>query len=200
VTAGPDEGEARSVRATPEPQRHQPPPRHESPPPTPPLPQPQTATPAIEPKPAAALTHGDLWARTLESVGEKPSALARLESISLVRLEGSVAFIRPVSAAHASRVKAGVSWFEARFTEAAGRTIRVKIENPADDAGSPPPPGAHQPGLTDAAIRREAEGNKLVRTAMDLFQARLVSVEDDPASRAAQIPDDTEDTDDGDDD
>jgi uncharacterized membrane protein YccC len=155
----------------------------------------------LEPKPdTGALSHGDLWARTLESVGEKPSALARLESISLVRLEGSVAFVRPISAAHASRVKAGVSWFEARFTEAAGRTIRVKIEKPAADAHAAPSSEA-PPGLGDAAMRREAEGNKLVRTAMDLFQARLVRVEDDPAAHPApESADPPDDPDDGDDD
>lgn len=190
MTAGTDRGAPTHEPATHPSERHEPPPQSASPPHSPP----QPVSPAIEPKPdVGPLTHGDLWARTLDSVGERPSALARLESISLMRLEGSVAFVRPVNAAHASRVKAGVGWFEARFTEAAGRSIRVKVETP--DEAAPGPAAPAQPGLDDASLRREAESNKLVRTAMDLFQARLLRVEDAPdAPDPGAPPEDPDDS------
>lgn len=156
-------------------------PRTATPPPTHHHADPPARATSVEPKPDHAhLTHETLWTRTLESVGEKPSALARLESISLVRLEGSVAVVRPVGTTQPSRIRAGAAWFEARFTEAAGRPIRVKVEAPEIDDAAPAAPS--QPGLDDAALRREAESNKLVRTAIDLFQARLLRIEDAPPS------------------
>ena len=196
MTAGPGEGETQPGRATTQPDRdHRP---TTPPPPTPPSPAHSApSSPAIEPKPdTGALTPESLLARTLEAVGEKPSAHARLESIAVVRIEGSVVFIRPVSAAHVSRVRTGVSWYEERFTNAAGRTLRVRLETPEDDESNTRP-SAPAPGLDDAALRREAEGNPLVRTAMDLFQARLVKIENMQAPTDAE-PTTPDDDDDGD--
>ncbi len=109
----------------------------------------------------------------------RPSAQARLEAITLVRLDGAVAYVRPVSPAHASRLRAGISWVQERLSEAAGRTIRVRVEE-AGEADDGPAPASETPEIDEGRLRREAEGNDLVRAAMDLFQARLIRIDDAP--------------------
>lgn len=110
-------------------------------------------------------------------MSDRASAQARLEAVRLVSIDGAVAHLQPVSRAHASRVRSGVKWFEDRLAEAAGRRVRVVID--PVEAVEPEAPDAAMPEMEDAALRREAETDPAVRTAMDLFQARVVRVERD---------------------
>lgn len=166
----------------------------------------------VEPKPAPTRTpvraapeasdvsgDGDdaasLWARVLAAAGDRPSAQARLDSMTLVRVEGSTAFVRPVSAAHASRVRAGVAWIEERLSEASGRKMRVRVESPDETEDGASGAESSSPALDETTLRREASSNTLVQAAMDLFQAKLIRIEDAPARGAAS---DIEDNDSGD--
>lgn len=132
---------------------------------------------SLEPKPESSDAPDAIWDALRRVVGDRPSALARLESVRLVRIDGGVAVVRPVAPAHASRVRAGVGWFEQHLSEAAGRAMKVRVED--QEADDDPTPAPDPTPADEAALRREAESNKLVRTAMDLFQARLVRI--DPA-------------------
>ena len=177
------------------------------PPPSPPtrVPPPETT---VEPKPPApakapvapapaapgpaspgALDAGALWESLLSAVGDKPSAMARLESMTIARLDGATAYVRPVSPAHTSRVRSGLSWLEQRLAEVAGRKIRVRIESPEDHEAAPE---SEAPPVDDRVLRREAQENRTVQAALDLFQAKLIRVEDaPPSSPDPTLPDPT---------
>lgn len=104
-----------------------------------------------------------------------------VEPLKLREVGGGIAVLTaPAEAIAAARARKGA--IEEALGRAIGRPIRVELR--ADPAG-PSSAEASADHLPDTAARAEAMKNPIVRRAVELFDARIISVEDDTESPIA---------------
>jgi hypothetical protein len=116
-----------------------------------------------------------VWSRMLELVAANPSVAPIVEPLRLEKIEGNVAVvIAPTTTAlGAARTRRGA--IEEGLSKALGRTIRLELR-----AAEAAPDSASAPAsAVDTAARAQAMNNPLVRRAVELFDARVVDVQDD---------------------
>ncbi|MEQ8850831.1 MAG: hypothetical protein RIB32_03505 [Phycisphaerales bacterium] len=113
----------------------------------------------------------------LELGAGRPATEALLDQIALAAFDGSTASLRVLESKHLSFAKGRSSQLEALFEQAAGERIRIEFVESADKVEDTP--AREAPG---AAARAEASKHPVVGRAMDLFDARVVDIEDDPGA------------------
>jgi hypothetical protein len=143
--------------------------------PAPPL---ETATPASAPagslSVAPPIPPADipLWARIVRSPAVTPVLRAILTNSTLVELKDTAAVLNTAPRFLAG-AKSRLSEIAALFEKELGRRIEVTIQEP--EAPSPDSPASESPA-TSSAPPSPVE-DPLVKIAMDLFNARIVSVQ-----------------------
>ncbi|NUQ68318.1 MAG: hypothetical protein HUU18_08580 [Phycisphaerales bacterium] len=127
--------------------------------------------PARTTEPVRASSPGSEWDRILEAAGSYRRLRVVLGDSSLVRLDAQRVVIRVPESLRAV-VRASERELLAVVASALGRSVAVEIEAPAPEAAPP------EAGEAEAvkATRTPADQEPLVRQAMELFGARLVSV------------------------
>ncbi|MBK9188222.1 MAG: hypothetical protein IPM33_04625 [Phycisphaerales bacterium] len=120
---------------------------------------------------------GSEWDRILEAAGSYRRLRVVLGDSSLVRLDAQRVVIRVPESLRAV-VRASERELLAVVASALGRSVAVEIEAPAPEAAPP------EAGEAEAvkATRTPADQEPLVRQAMELFGARLVSVTGRPGA------------------
>jgi hypothetical protein len=111
----------------------------------------------------------------LELVAANPSVAPIVEPLSLEKIEGNVAVVTAptTTALGAARTRRGA--IEEGLSKALGRTIRLELRAAESAPGSAAAPRS----VVDTAARAQAMSNPLVRRAVELFDARVVDVQDD---------------------
>lgn len=154
-----------------------------------PAPVPVAPSPTIaEPAGSAvgAPDTADLWERVRALVAASPSQSGLVELFELKSVRGDTAEVVVADASKAVFARTKVEWVGGLLTKALGRTMHARlIDAPApeaaarDSADTPTRSAGASLIAADAAARAEAMENPLVRKAMDLFNARVISVEND---------------------
>lgn len=134
---------------------------------------------------APPLSGTALWSRFLERTATNASVKAAVEPLTFEREHAGVLILRAATATEASTARARVSSINDMLSTVAERTLRVDIRvldapgsDAERDASSGPAPAPRSPAV-DPAAYSAAQSNPLVRRAIELFDARLVDVQDD---------------------
>lgn len=100
------------------------------------------------------------------------------EPLVLERLDAGVAVVSAPTPIALGAARTRRTAIEDALSKAAGRTIRLELRA-ADVPASSPPATANVP---DTAARAQAMNNPLVRRAVELFNATVVDVQDEPGA------------------
>lgn len=130
---------------------------------------PASAPEALSNDPAA------VWERFCGLIAANPSVAPIVEPLVLEKIEGGVVVVvAPTTMAlGAARTRRGA--IEEGLSKAMGRTIRLELRA----SESAPSAAALPTGAVDTAARAQAMSNPLVRRAVELFDGRVVDVQDD---------------------
>jgi len=139
------------------------------------------ASPEVTSTAPATLDAASTWNRFKNSCAANPSVSAVIEPLMLERIDGTLAYLSAPSAESLSMVKPRKAAIEELLGKLLGRTMRIELKLAADAASLPEPAAARQPaGIMDPDDRAAALKNPLVKRAIELFDARLIDVQDDP--------------------
>lgn len=112
-----------------------------------------------------------MWAKILERASTRPSVRALFEGATLEALDESRALIRLREHEQMEFGRLNADGIAEMFRLETGRRLRIAFESATEEA-----PSEELRAITPE-VRREAESNPLVRRAMELFDARVISVE-----------------------
>ena len=136
-----------------------------------------TAQSAPAPTPAGADDIVDVWRRVGEAAGDKASAKALLGTLKLVSVAPGRAVLSASDPAQLAYARQRSEQLADLFKRAVGTVVKVTLT--AGDAGEDQ--GASGAPLAVDPADREALEDPLVKRAVELFNARVVSVHrDDP--------------------
>lgn len=83
-----------------------------------------------------------------------------------------MAIVAPLDNGQLARARARRVWLAEQLSSAIGRGVRVELREPEATTAA-----ETEPNLDDAAMRRQAEEDPVVKRAMELFDARVVRIE-----------------------
>ncbi|MBL8745416.1 MAG: hypothetical protein JNK58_03565 [Phycisphaerae bacterium] len=131
--------------------------------------------PATPADPPTSNRPADVWERVRALLAANPSVAPVIELLTLEKIEGNVAVVcAPTAGAlGAARTRRGA--IEDGLSKALARNMRLELKAAETPAGDPRAPEA----VVDTAARAQAMSNPLVRRAVELFDARVVDVQDD---------------------
>lgn len=113
----------------------------------------------------------DVWRRVIEGAGAYARAV--FQRCDLVELHEGRAVVEVKDARSAGVVRAQAGEIARAIGGVVGRAVEVDVRAPEAGPDAAPARAAN----VDAELRREAEAHPSVKRAMDLFGARIVSVE-----------------------
>lgn len=136
---------------------------------------------------------GAIWGRILELVAESPQQTAVVEMFEFKSLAAGIAklALNPKASPLVAKAKSG--WMGDLLSKAAGSPVRVELvaepgasggaatsNKPGAPSAGPGPTPARLSADAEAALRRQAMEQPLVKRAAELFNARIIGIEDDP--------------------
>ena len=163
-------------------------------------PPPLRSVPAIETKPAQAPARGptpaarseapsqaaaaerdepgaeQLWTRARAATTASASIRAAMDELECVGERPGIVVVRGKSPDALAAAKARKASIEEFLSKAAGRTVRVEFQSSGDAPPTSPRAGAN----VDAHAIAAAQSHPLVRRAMEILDARLIDVQDEP--------------------
>lgn len=116
---------------------------------------------------------GELFERVRERIGSRPSLRSLLKGATLEDFDGERALIRVGEHDQLEFARLNSNAIAELFRQETGQRVRIAFEAPTPSGDQDGAPRAITPD-----VRKEAESNPLVRRAMELFDARVVRVED----------------------
>jgi hypothetical protein len=117
-----------------------------------------------------------IWSRFREIVASNFSVAPIIEPLKLERLDAGIAVLSAPDAEALGAARTRRSAIEEGLTKAAGRPLRVDLRL-AESAPRQQP--ALSPHAVNSVERERAMQNPLVRRAVELFDGRVVDVEDE---------------------
>lgn len=125
-----------------------------------------------------------LWDMVRARVAASPAQASVVELFELKSVRAGIAELGVTDAAKLLIARAKVDFIAGLLSKVAGRSLGARLIEPSTPSVTDgAAPAAATPGAAatreDAAARAEAMQQPLVKKAMDLFNARLIAIEDD---------------------
>ena len=135
-------------------------------------PAPSAPSPSSSSSPSPERGVNDVWARVQKIAGAKTMTRVLVQSLTPVRIEADAVVLTADDPNLLSHARSKKELIETLFKEAAGRPMRIEF-----DDGEAPEPAATGNLASDPVLK-----NDVVRKAISLFEAKVVSIEPDESA------------------
>ncbi len=109
---------------------------------------------------------------------------AAIEALEVVEFDGSSVSLRIIDTKQAGYARMSKARIESVIEEVAGRTVRISFVEDAKPEASTRQ--TNRPASVDPVAQSQAMKDPVVRRAMELFDARIVDIRDEPDAPDAQ--------------